>query len=173
MGSECVVVVVVSVLTFAVALVRVMDLLILQSAWHFSGRTVDGPLLGALLTTISRPPLYTFVNSHFLVGARALSEVFVTDLCASLVAGGIVAYLSPRRTAFRRPPMSFIRRLDANALFSIGLTIAVGTMLSGVSLYLADRFLLHDAIKGAITEHSVPAYQASHKPSFAFANRHP
>lgn len=114
----------------SVALVRLIDLIILQSAWHYSGRTVDGPFLGGLLTAISRPPMYSFVYSHFLVGARALSEVFVTDVFAALVAGGVVAYISPRRTAFRRPPMSFLRRLDGSAILAIGLSIAVGTVRS-------------------------------------------
>ena len=182
-----------------IALVRVIDLIILNSAWSHSGRSLEGRVsavrvsrndahslpLGAThvhfanadvqLSVAVRSAASATIDTrrHFLISSRAMFEVFLTDLAASLASGAIVQFVVGRRTSFRRPPIAFFRRLDSNSILSIVLALIVGTTYSGLTNYLFDRFFVHGAVRKAVVDQFVPSYLSGYRPSFAFAIHHP
>lgn len=156
-----------------VALVRVIDLTIAMTLFYTSGRAVDPPILGALLTLVSRPSLYLFVHHYFLLSTTTAWQIMTTDLVSYGAAAYAMSLLQPRKPTFRRKPISFLRQLSADSIQSAVLALVLGTLVSALILFVTDRLGLKGVIRRGVIERTVPAYHTPNRYGFSFAIRHP
>lgn len=169
--------------------VRLIDLVAAIYVWRREAgghrARADAPLLGMLLSLVSRVPLYLLLSHHFLLSYKTLSQLLVTDVFASAVAMWIISQVEPKRTSFFRAPpgqnsplgldVARIRSSPAErsklemAFYALG----TATLANALYSYIAERAYLTELIRRNVVETHIPAYLSALKPAAAEAMAHP
>ena len=171
--------------------VRLIDLVAAIYVWRREAgghrARADAPLLGMLLSLVSRVPLYLLLSHHFLLSYKTLSQLLVTDVFASAVAMWIISQVEPKRTSFFRAPPGHgpdslinldVARLRSSpaersklemAFYAVG----TATLANALYSYIAERAYLTELIRRNVVETHIPAYLSALKPAAAEAMAHP
>jgi len=168
-----------------IAATRLWDLTLAIYVWSRETgghRTkTDAPLLGCLLSMLSRVPLYLVLSHHFLLSPKTLFQVLVTDLFASSAALYVISKVEPKHPAFFPSPLVTAPAVDTDPTIAgsqsksemIGYAIAIGTSINALYSYIAERAFMQQWIRKNVLELQVPAYLSAMKPSFAHAMKNP
>jgi hypothetical protein len=163
-----------------IAATRLFDLTMFITIWHRETgghkRHVDAPLLGGLLATIERLPLYLLLSHFFLLSYKTLFQVLITDIFAASSAMYVISRLEPKRPSFF--PAPYDNKLDVFAtdrtkLETISYGIGLSTFINALYSYISERTFLGDFIRNNVQENEIPAYLSAHKPALAEALAHP
>jgi len=160
-----------------IAAVRVLDLVTYIYIWHRETgghkHKTDAPLLGALLQSISRVPLYLLISHHFLLSTKTLAQVFVTDIFAYSAALKVISWFEPKAPAFFKHPSSDapIATATREKLEMLGYALGLSITVNALYSYIAERAFMQRLIRDNVLEHEIPAFLSASKPSFAYAMR--
>lgn len=162
-----------------IAAVRVLDLVTYIYIWHRETgghkHKTDAPLLGALLQSISRVPLYLLISHHFLLSTKTLGQVFITDIFAYSAALWIISKIEPKAPAFFKHPSSDapIATATRDKLEMLAYALGLSTTVNALYSYIAERAFMQKLIRDNVLEHEIPAFLSAARPSFAYAMQHP
>lgn len=141
-------------------------------------RHVDAPVLGGLLSSIERLPLYLLLSHFFLLSYKTLFQVLLTDIFSSSVAMYVISRMEPKRPSFFPVPTSRITSItdlfkDRTKLETITYGIGLSTLINALYSYISEHAFLGQFIRDNVLENEIPAYLSSMKPALHEALQHP
>lgn len=166
-----------------IAATRLWDLALFIVIWRRETgghrRRVDAPLLGAVLSSIERVPLYLLLSHFFLLGYKTLFQVFITDIFAASSAMYVISKLEPKKPSFYPSPASsetsslFDVLKDRTKLETITYGIGLSTLINALYSYISEHAFLGQFIRDNVLENEIPAYLSSLKPALSEALANP
>ena len=158
---------------------RIWDLVLAIYVWSREAKghktRTDAPVLGALLCLLTRVPLYILLGHHFLLSAKTLSQILITDVFALAAAMWTISKIEPKAPAFFKTPATDdpIRNLDRSkgelAFYAVGIT----TLVNALYGYVSERLYLQRMIRDNVLDVQMPSYFSALNPSFAEAISEP
>lgn len=165
-----------------IAATRLFDLAMFITLWRRETgghrRHVDAPILGGLLSSIERLPLYLLLSHFFLLSYKTLFQVLITDIFSSSAAMYVISRMEPKRPSFFPVPTSRISSIsdlfkDRTKLETISYGIGLSTLLNALYSYVSEHAFLGSFIRENVLENEIPAYLSSFKPALSEILQHP
>lgn len=148
-------------------------------------RHVDAPVLGGLLSSIERLPLYLLLSHFFLLSYKTLFQVLITDIFSSASAMYVISRMEPKRPSFFPTPTSTIssfsdlfnfnlsNETSRTKLETITYGIGLSTLINALYSYISEHAFLGQFIRDNVLENEIPAYLSAMKPALSEALAHP
>lgn len=141
-------------------------------------RHVDAPILGGLLASIERLPLYLLLSHFFLLGYKTLFQVLLTDIFSSSSAMYVISRMEAKRPSFFPTPTSSLSSLsdlfkDRTKLETVSYGIGLSTLINALYSYVSEHAFLGEFIRNNVLENEIPAYLSAMKPALSEALAHP